>query len=209
MNSEKNGWSVIPLADFEACVLDAPIASLDKVDTTSVWQAYRQASATTPSPCREVFELLGAIASIHLKPAERGSIWVPCISFGGQRSLIPSDIRGEQSDVLEAILPRVQHPWLRARIADIVWTNDKRKGGVAKTAIDAYCNCVEGLMNGSLKGAHPISGLFDAQTPAHRALQIASATKRKHDSRSCDCDVDRPLRQRAEGWAAGDLQSDR
>jgi hypothetical protein len=67
---------------------------------------------------------------------------------------------------------------LWARIADVVWTNDKSKGGVAKAAIDAYCDCVEGLMNGSLKGAHPISNLFDAQTPAHRALQIASATTR-------------------------------
>ena len=52
------------------------------------------------------------------------------------------------------------------------------KGGVAKIAIDAYCDCVEGLMNGSLKAAHPIS-LFDAQTPAHRALQIASATTKR------------------------------
>jgi hypothetical protein len=180
LNGEKKGPSVIPLTDFEACVLDAPIASLDKVDMTSVWQAYRQASATTPSPCKEVFELLGAIASIHFKPAERGSIWEPCFSFdGGQRSMIPSDIRGEQSEVLEAVLPRIEHPGLRVRIADVVWTNDKRKGRVAKTAIDAYCDCVEGLMNGSLKGAHPISSLFDAQTPAHRALQIASATTKR------------------------------
>lgn len=31
-----------------------------------------------------------------------------------------------------------------------------RKIRVAKTAIDAYCDCVEGLMNGSLKAAYPI-----------------------------------------------------
>jgi hypothetical protein len=179
MSSEKEGPSVIPLTDFEACVLGAPIASLNKVDMTSLSQAYLQASATTPSPCREVFQLLSAIAGIHLNPAERARIWVPGISLGGRRSMIPSDIRGEQSDVLEAILPRVEHPGLRARIADVVWTNDMRKGGVAKTAIDAYCDCVEGLMNGSLKAAHPISSLFDAQTPAHRALQLASATTKR------------------------------
>lgn len=178
MNSEKEGPSVIPLADFDACVLDAPIASLNKVDMTSVSQAYLQASATTPSPCKEIFHLFSAIAGIHLNPAERGTIWVPGISLGGRRSMIPSDIRGEQSDVLEAILPRLEHPGLRARVADIVWTNDMCKGGVAKIAIDAYCDCVEGLMNGSLKAAHPIS-LFDAQTPAHRALQIASATTKR------------------------------
>ena len=172
---------MLPLADFDACVLDAPIAALNQVDMTSVSLAYHQASATTPSPCKEVFRLLGEIAGIHLNPAERGRIWGPGTSFGNRRSMIPSDIRGEQSDVLEAVLPRVEHPALRARIADIVWTNDMRKGGVAKTAIDAYCDCVEGLMNGSLKAAYPIGSrdLVDAQTPAHRALQIASAiTKR-------------------------------
>jgi hypothetical protein len=67
---------------------------------------------------------------------------------------------------------------LPVRIADIVWTNDKRKGGVAKTAIEAYCDCVEGLMNGFLRADYPIDGchLGDAQKPAHRALQIAWAT---------------------------------
>src|SRR6202790_3541499 len=51
---------------------------------------------------------------------------------------------------------------------------------VAGIAIDAYCDCVEGLMNGSLKAFVPIDGrnLIDAQTPAHRALQISSATKK-------------------------------
>ena len=172
---------MIPLADFDACALDAPIAALNQVDMTSIWLAYREASATTPSPCKEVFQLLGEIAGIHLAPAERGNKWGPGVQLGGGRTMIPSDIRGEQSDVLETVLPKVKHPALRARIADIVWTNDLRKGGVAKTAIDSYCDCLEGLMNGSLKTAHPVDGrdLVDAQTPAHRALQIASAiTKR-------------------------------
>jgi hypothetical protein len=53
-----------------------------------------------------------------------------------------------------------------------------RKSGVAKIAIDAYCDCVEGLMSGLMKPAHLIDGLslIDAQVPAHRALQIARAT---------------------------------
>ena len=177
MSSEKEEPPMVPLSDFDACVLDARIAALNQVDMTSVSLAYLQASATTPSPCKEVFRFLSEIAGIYLNPAERGRIWGPGGSSGNQRSMIPSDIRGEQSDVLEAVLPRVEHPALRARIADIVWTNDMRKGGVAKTAIHAYCDFVEGLMDGSLKAAYPVDGrdLIDAQTPAHRALQIASA----------------------------------
>jgi len=178
---ENEGPPVVPLADFDACVMNAPIATLNQIDMPSVSLAYQQASATTSSPSKEVFRLLAEITGIHLHPGERGKVWGPGTSFENRRSMIPSDIRGEQSDVLEAALPRVEHPALRARIADIVWTNDMRKSGVAKTAIDAYCDCVEGLINGSLKPAHPIDGLdlIDAQTPAHRALQIASAiTKR-------------------------------
>lgn len=175
------GIRLIPMASFEACTLDEPIAALNQVDMTAVSIAYQQASAAAQSPCKEVFRLLGEITGIHLTPAERGKIWGPGAAFGDQRSMIPSDIRGAQSDVLEAALPRVKHPALRARVADVVWTNDKRKAGVAKTAIHAYCDCVDGLMHGSLKAAYPVGSrdLVDAQTPAHRALQIARATTKR------------------------------
>lgn len=94
--------------------------------------------------------------------------------------MIPSDIRGRQADVLESALPNIRHPAMRARVADVVWTSDRRKAAVAEIAIDGYCDCVEGLMSGSLKAFVPVDGrnLIDAQTPAHRALQISSATKK-------------------------------
>jgi hypothetical protein len=38
---------MIPLADFDACILDAPIGALNQVDMNSVSLAYHQASATT------------------------------------------------------------------------------------------------------------------------------------------------------------------
>jgi hypothetical protein len=181
VSSATEGMRLIPLASFDACTLDAPIAALNQVDMTSASLAYQQASAAAQSPCKEVFRLLGEITGIHLTPAERGKIWGPGTAFGDRRSMIPSDIRGAQSDVLEAALPRVEHPALRARIADVVWTNDMRKAGVAKTAIHAYCDCVDGLMDGSLKAAYPVGSreLVDAQTPAHRALQIARATTKR------------------------------
>jgi hypothetical protein len=181
MSTEKEGPPLVPLADFDACAPEAPITALNRVDMPSFSLAYQQASATTPSPCKEVFQLLTQITGIHLNPAERGRVWGPGFSLNNQRSMIPSDIRGEQSDILEAVLSRIKHPAVRARIADIVWTNDMRKGGVAKTAMNAYCDCVEGLIDGSLEAAHPVDGhdLVDAQMPAHRALQIAKATTKR------------------------------
>lgn len=178
---EQPDLPVVGLANFEACAFNEPIATLDQVSNSAISVAYHHASVVARSPCDEVFRLLSAIAGIHLVPADRGKMWVPGVQMSGRRSMLPSDIRGRQSEVLETILPRIEHPALRARVADVVWTNDLRRGGAAKIAVDAYCECVEGLVTGSFKAVHPIDGrsLVDAQTPAHRMLQIASATKKK------------------------------
>jgi hypothetical protein len=104
MSNEKEGPSMIPLADFDACVLDAPIAALNKVDMTAISLAYLQAAATTPSPFKGVFRFLSEITGIHLSPAEGGKIWGPGMQLGDRRSMIPSDIRGKQSDVLAMVL---------------------------------------------------------------------------------------------------------
>lgn len=170
---------LVTLAQFEACDLEAPIASINQVGMPALWLAFESAAATTQSPCRDVFSLLGSICSIHLNPGDRGRIWGAGAQQGGRRTMLPSDLRGDQSDILEKLLPRMGHPALRARIADVVWTNDLRKANVARVAIDAYCECVEGLSSDVLKAAHPVDGrdLVDAHTPALRALQIASALK--------------------------------
>ncbi|MGE3993818.1 DUF7380 domain-containing protein, partial [Pseudorhodoplanes sp.] len=179
MSDEGQTPPVVTLAQFEACDLEGPIASINQVGMPALWLAFESAAATTQSPCRDVFSLLAIICSIHLNPGDRGRIWGAGVQLGGRRSMIPSDLRGAQSDILEKLLPRVRHPALRARIADVVWTNDLRKAHVAKIAIDAYCECVEGLSSGVLTAAFPVDGrdLVDAQTPALRALQIASAIK--------------------------------
>ena len=127
MSSEKEGPPMLSLADFDVCPLDAPIAALDNIDMTSLSLAYHQVSATTPVAMQ---------GSLSPPRRNRGNsshsrrTWQdlgPGTSFGDRRSMIPSDIRGEQSDVLEAVLPRFKHPALRARLADIVWTNDLAK----------------------------------------------------------------------------------
>lgn len=171
---------IIPAVDFDGCEPEAPIASLDLIDMTTISVAFHHASTAVRSPCDKIYGLLRDISGMYLSPGDPGGAWRAGFSSSDGRTMIPSDIRGEQSDVLEEVLPRFKHPALRARIADILWTNDTRKAAIAKVAIDSYCDCVEGLMDGSLKTAYPVDGrdLMDAQTPAHRALQIARQTKK-------------------------------
>lgn len=173
--------SLVTAEQFGACVVDAPIATITQIDSFSLSQAYLQAAVTTP-PCSDVFNLLSALAGINLTPDDRGRIWGPVGTRGNSRTLVPSDVKGEQSNILEGILAEFHHPAMRARVADIIWTNDLRKKSVADLAIESYCQCVEGLLSGALKAAYPVGNrdLVDAQKPMYRALQIASATTKKH-----------------------------
>lgn len=174
-------WQVVPLEAFTACPLEAPVAGLNHTDLIAFSHLYEQAAAAAASPCQSVYALLAALCGIHLDPAARGNVWIPGVSTGLRRSMIPSDISGPQSDILEAQLAVIQSPALRARLADIVWSNSLRKGAVAKRAIESYCDCIEGLISGHLIPRQDIEvlGLADAQRLAQRALQISSATSKR------------------------------
>ncbi|WP_316192530.1 MULTISPECIES: hypothetical protein [unclassified Bradyrhizobium] len=186
MAEERTQTPFVELAAFEACDVNAPIAGVDQVSMPGISMAYGQASAAAASPAKDVYLLLSAVAGIHLRPPDPGNKFSPGVQRADLRTMLPSDIRGSQADVLESVLPKIRHPAMRARVADVVWTSDRRKAAVAEIAINAYCDCVEGLMSGSLKAFVPIDGrnLIDAQTPAHRALQISSATKKRKAAHS-------------------------
>jgi hypothetical protein len=173
--------SLVTAAEFAACPLEGPIASLNLVDGVVLSQAYGEAAAASPDPCAQVYRLLSALCAIRLDPEARGTVWGAHMTFGDQRTMVPSDIKGAQSDVLEGILSQARHPALRARLADVVWSNDLRKGAVGKIAIDAYCDCIDGLISASLIRPYQMVGLdlLTAQRLAQRALQVGSATSKK------------------------------
>ena len=49
----------------------------------------------------------------------------------GWRTSVPADFKGEQSAAFLAILPRIKIPGLRARLADVAWSNDRKAAGDA------------------------------------------------------------------------------
>lgn len=172
---------VVPLQAFAECSLEAPIAGLNHTDLNAFSYLYEHAAAAAAPPCQSVYALLAALCGIRLDPAARGKFWIARDSIGLRRSMIPSDIAGPQSDILEAQLTMVQSPALRARLADIVWSNNLRKGGAATVAIESYCDCIVGLISAHLIPRQDIDvlGLADAQRLAQRALQISSATSKR------------------------------
>lgn len=102
------------------------------------------------------------------------------LTNGGYRTAIPEDFRGEQNAVLETIAPTIRNSPLRARVADVVWLNNRRARHSAELAVDAYCECVTGLLSGSLKRQFESSRKIPFETLGYlrRALQIAYAITR-------------------------------
>src|ERR1700681_537110 len=97
---------VVELAAFEACDLNAPIAGVDQVGMPAISTAYGQASAAAASPAKDVYLLLSAVAGIHLRPSDPGNKFGPGAQRADLRTMIPSDIRGPQADVLKAFCGR-------------------------------------------------------------------------------------------------------
>jgi hypothetical protein len=183
--TSKETLAIVPSAAFAACDFEAPLKDEGNTDTLAFSVAYMQAASAAKAAehysDEQVYLLLNALCSIHLNPDDRGSIWSPGFSYDGRRSMLPSDIRGEQSDVLEGLLDAVKHPALRARLADVVWSNDRRKAHAAAVAVEAYCICAEGLLSGELSAQYETDSkaTFAALKSAHRAIQIAYATNKK------------------------------
>lgn len=171
---------------FAAVDLNAPIRQVVECHCHALEGAYstafKRAEAEGDEAAHRVYLLLANLVDIRLTPEDRAQPWQSMIVWAnGSRSAIPDDFRGAQTEILAAQLDRIQHPVLRARIADIVWTNDRARAAAADIAIDAYCECAEGLLSGRLKAAYEKKGLasFDLVHCVQRALQLAYARAKK------------------------------
>lgn len=175
-----------PLIDAEklrAADFERPIRGLQKVDAYDLSTAYRKALVETEEGSDEhaVFAFLHALCGIGLQPDDRADVWKPLFSNGPRRSSLPEDFVGPHSAALRDILEETTHPALRARLADIVWTNDRKESGAAVLAVEAYCECGEAILAGTMTTFMEERGpdLLGATDIAHRALQIAYRTSKR------------------------------
>jgi len=168
-------------ADFDAVDVEAPIRGQELADAHDMYRCYEQAFAAAKTAGDEsaqaVYLLLGQICSIMLRPSDPGDVWHPLFSLtNGGHSMTAEDLRGEPTQLLAAIMSEIDSPALRARLADIAWSNNRRDGASAAAAIDAYCDTVDGLLDGTLKTQYGLKAGIAAKTPMHRALQIVRLT---------------------------------
>lgn len=87
--------------------------------------------------------MLSAVTGMHFKPEDRHEPFRPFVTFpDGRRSAILADFRGAHAETLCDLASRTKHPVLRARLADIGWTLDRKRGDVGSLALAAYVEIV-------------------------------------------------------------------
>lgn len=173
---------IIDLGKFSSVDFEAPIAVAGNVDCMKLGHLFGKAFSAEKevgnTDAAEVFQLLQSVCQIHFKPNDRAEPYGPMAVFDGKRSVIPSDLEGEQSDVFAELAPKIQNPGLRARLADIVWFNDRKQVASAQLAIGSYCESVQLVVDGKAQlylekqnaASHSACGKL------RRACQIATAT---------------------------------
>lgn len=106
-----------------------------------------------------------SITSMMLTPSEKAAPFQALArDCNGNSTFTPEDLKSDQIDLIAELANIVNHQLLRARLADLVWLKNRRKGiAFARMAIDAYCT-------------HPInfdSWHLNGEASWHRALTLA------------------------------------
>ena len=131
-------------ADFIDCDWRNPLATTERDGHSSMRDAFlaaaSQAFESEKKKAAKIFWLLSAACSMMLRPASVNEPFKPLFVLEGQRSILADDFLATELAFLSEIIDEVDDPWLRARLADIVWLrSEPRDFRVALVAIDAYC----------------------------------------------------------------------
>lgn len=175
-------WLQATEADLAGLDIEAPIAGSTSPLCDALSDLYRRAAyphrAGEPpveTPATRIFAMLSAVTGMYLKPSERDEPYGPMMSGGGRRTAIPADFRGAPVELLAKMAERSVSPVLKARLADLCWLLERRRGALAAAAIVAYVDTIEAVERGELKFpfAHNDGALeFGARDLLRRALVI-------------------------------------
>ena len=129
-------------ADFDGCAWQEVIESAETRECSAYWESFgtkaKEAQEAGNEQAQEVFTLLNAATSLFLKePNNAMSPFCPMFTSPRGRTADVDDFSDEHVAVFSQLIPKIEDPELRARIADIVWVR-KRGHQVAAQAVSAY-----------------------------------------------------------------------
>lgn len=87
----------------------------------------------------KALRLLADACSMTLSPDKNSEPFRSWIVAVGQRSTVPDDFTENDIDFFAKVIDSVDHALLKARLSDLIWTTDRKRGvKYALTAIDSY-----------------------------------------------------------------------
>lgn len=178
-------WLRATLEDAKELDFEAPLIGSISADCHELSDLYRAASQhgdeSAPqdeTASNRVMTMLSSIAGMHFKPHERNEPFGPMVTFAdGRRSAITSDFRAHV-ELLAELAVRAKNLVLRARLSDVCWLLERKRGTLAAAAISAYSEIVEKTERGELNYRFATEGgalQHDARDYLRRALQIGRA----------------------------------
>ena len=129
--------------DFAGCGWETVIESVEHKDNHSLWPAFSTAAEKAAEEGRvkhaRILLLLAQACSMYLDPSSRNEPFGPLFSAPERRSAIPDDFDQDDIAFFALIVDAIEDPWLKARLADLVWLMQKpRDVKFAQDAIDSY-----------------------------------------------------------------------
>ncbi|MEV4536262.1 DUF4209 domain-containing protein [Asanoa sp. NPDC049518] len=86
-----------------------------------------------------VLDVLAKATSPMLVPDNWGQPYAPAMQIGGRRTIVPEDLNAAELEVLALLVPLIEQPFLRARVADIAWTyGNRRDMELLREAVNSY-----------------------------------------------------------------------
>ena len=135
-------YLILTAENFDACGWKDVLDGVTGRSYSSMWRAFYVAAKQAVEEGRQAegkaLWLLADACSLVLSPDSPNEPFKP---FGqlqtGHRSAIPDDFNEADIAFFAEVIPAVEDPWLKGRLADLVWLI-KRDFKAALTAVDSY-----------------------------------------------------------------------
>ncbi|GKV93342.1 DUF4209 domain-containing protein [Pectobacterium aroidearum] len=140
VTSLSNAPPPLTMVDFQAAGLEALLDSHPEANSQDLQTLLSDAAKTHASGPARALTLLSNIISMMLVPTDQTQVFRPFIELSdGRSSMGPDHLTSADIDVLVQVCDTIQQPVLRARIADLIWLRDPKRGHhYPKMAIEAY-----------------------------------------------------------------------
>ncbi len=139
---------VVSLAEMMAIDVNDALIDERSIDCHDLNRKLAEIAEKRPDDHRAAFRLLQSVTNYHTEPDNAGEPFKPMMVMEGRRSLVPSDLLTDQIGILAELAPTIENVGLKARLADVAWTMQRKRQDSADLAVHSYCDGIEVLLAG-------------------------------------------------------------